>query len=195
MNFPTSFPTLHTPRILLRSFNAGDNDLIFDLRKSDRIAQHIIRPLMTQQSAANTMLENIHSGFSQQLSISWVGEIRHTGEVMGSCGLMNINQADSTAEIGGEMLVSGWGKGYALEAVITILNYAFNVLNLVQIEAKVLSSNRSAIALMTRIGFLKDSGFEQPIHHELGNGILHRYTLLPDNFSQHLSTMQKNQPE
>ncbi|WP_027339748.1 GNAT family N-acetyltransferase [Halonatronum saccharophilum] len=75
-------------------------------------------------------------------------------ELIGNCGLMNINQINRTAELGIFIGDKGyWSKGFGREAINLLLDYGFNLLNLNNILLKVYSFNKRAIKCYKRCGF------------------------------------------
>lgn len=79
---------------------------------------------------------------------------KETDELIGNCSFMNHDKTSQNAEIGifiGDK--SKWGKGYGSEAMMLLLDYGFNVLNLYCIYLKVLEYNKRAIASYKKCGF------------------------------------------
>ena len=77
-----------------------------------------------------------------------------TDQLIGNCGIMNINQKDRVAELGifiGEE--TNRSKGYGAEALKLLLDYGFNYMNFNNIMLKVRSFNERAIACYKKIGF------------------------------------------
>lgn len=75
-------------------------------------------------------------------------------ELIGNCGIKNINQKDRCAEIGifiGDE--SNRNNGYGTEILRILLDYGFNYLNLNNIELSVFSFNERAIACYKKVGF------------------------------------------
>lgn len=76
------------------------------------------------------------------------------GELVGACTLIGIDRRNSTAElrifIGRQKF---WNKGYGSEAMVLLLDYAFNVLNLHSVYLKVNSINKNAIRVYEKLGF------------------------------------------
>lgn len=74
--------------------------------------------------------------------------------LIGNISLMNVHDVNRTAElgifIGDEQFLS---KGYGSEAIMLILNYAFNYVNLNNIMLKVYSNNKRAIKAYEKCGF------------------------------------------
>ncbi|MFH0976770.1 MAG: GNAT family protein [Spirochaetota bacterium] len=79
-----------------------------------------------------------------------------TNQLIGSCGLLDIDHINQTAEIG---IIIGdknfWNRGYGSEALHLLLNYAFKYLNLFNIMLRVYSANEKGINCYEKIGFKK----------------------------------------
>ncbi len=95
-----------------------------------------------------------------------------TDELIGSISLMDINSINGTAElgifIGDENHLS---KGYGSEAIMLLLNYGFNFLNLNNIMLKVFSFNKRAQKAYKKCGFKefgvwKNSHFAEGKYHD-----------------------------
>jgi RimJ/RimL family protein N-acetyltransferase len=67
-------------------------------------------------------------------------------------------------EIGWRLAKEHWGRGYATEAAIASLRFAFEKLTLERIVAFTVPLNRRSIGVMERIGMMRDSAddFEHP---------------------------------
>ncbi len=75
-------------------------------------------------------------------------------ELLGNCGLHNIDLINKTAELGifiGEK--KNWNKGFGSEATMLLLAYGFNILNLNNVMLTVKEHNKRAIACYKRCGF------------------------------------------
>ena len=75
-------------------------------------------------------------------------------ELLGNCGLLNVDLVHGTAELGifiGDR--NYWDGGYGTEAVKLLLDYGFNLLNLNNIFLKVHSFNQRAIQCYKKCGF------------------------------------------
>ena len=77
-----------------------------------------------------------------------------TDELIGNCGIMNIDNIDRIATVGvfiGEK--DNRNKGYGKEALRLLLDYGFNYLNIHNIGLKVFSFNDGAIKCYKDVGF------------------------------------------
>ena len=88
-----------------------------------------------------------------------------TDELIGSIGLMHVNCIDGTAElgifIGDENHLS---RGYGSEAIILLLDFGFNQVNLNNIMLKVFSFNKRALRAYEKCGF-KTFGVWEKSHY------------------------------
>jgi len=75
-------------------------------------------------------------------------------QLIGNCGIVNIDQVNRKAEIGIFIGERGLlGQGYGREAVMLLLDYGFNILNLNNIYLRPYSFNTRAIRCYEACGF------------------------------------------
>jgi RimJ/RimL family protein N-acetyltransferase len=101
------------------------------------------------------------------------------GEYLGGIGLHNINWENRNAEAG---IVIGkkehWNKGYGTDAMMTILDFAFNQMNLHRVYLRVYEYNARGIRSYEKCGFkqegvLRDDRYTNgEYHHTVMMGIL-----------------------
>ncbi len=94
---------------------------------------------------------------------SIVFAIRKTeGNIIGIAGYDDIIKDNMVATlfigIGDENYL---GKGYGKEAMLELLNYGFNALNLYRIQLNVISFNIPAITLYEKVGFQKEGTMKE----------------------------------
>ncbi len=84
--------------------------------------------------------------------------LHETNQPVGMVGLDCIDHRNQSAEYGRMLIAEAQfrGQGYAKDATITLLRYAFEDLNLNRIYLKVYEKNNNAISLYERCGFSKE---------------------------------------
>jgi len=98
------------------------------------------------------------------------------GEHIGNMGLHRISWKDGTAVTGaliGEKKY--WGKGYGTDAKMSLLNYAFNSLNLRKICSNVYAFNQRSVAYSLRCGYQIEGRLKK---HIFKNGRFHDQVML-----------------
>jgi len=157
------FPEMKTNRLTLREIKITDAAAIYKMRSSGRINQFIARENMLVLDDSIELVHKTMQLFKNKQGIGWAGVLRDGNEIIGTCGFNSIDFDNLRAEIGGELSVDFWGKRIADEAVLAIIDFGFNVLNLHTIEAKVSPQNRGAIYLLEKLGFQKEAHYKDRI--------------------------------
>ena len=101
------------------------------------------------------------------------------GVYLGGIGLHRINWENRNAEVG---IVIGkkeyWNKGYGTDAMMTILHFAFNRMNLHRVYLRVFDFNTRGIKSYEKCGFKKEGVLRDDLyahgkyHHSILMGIL-----------------------
>ncbi len=80
--------------------------------------------------------------------------LKATGEFIGTCGMEPFElEGRSEVELGYRLCLKHWGRGYAQEAAVAILQYGFGPLNCERIMAFVLPQNRASVKILEKLGF------------------------------------------
>ena len=142
---------IETDRLILRRMREDDAEALFEIF-SDPIAMQYFgvifdRPRMDKWVRDNLEHEQQH-GFSL-LSVI----LRDNGEVIGDCGL-ETDEIDGTliVGIGFDFKRSYWGKGYATEAALAVLEYGFANFEFESISGWIDPQNAPSQRVADRIG-------------------------------------------
>jgi RimJ/RimL family protein N-acetyltransferase len=96
----------------------------------------------------------------------WVVERRSDGALLGFCGLKvgNTLPVEGEIEIGWRLREDAWGQGYAREAAMATLDWAWRNLSCDRVVAITAAANARSWGLMERLGMrrLRDLDFEHP---------------------------------
>ena len=84
---------------------------------------------------------------------------------IGTIALKDLDSENGKAEFGRMMIGEDeyLGKGFAKDATMTLLNYAFNKMNLKKLHLETLTGNKGAICLYEKYGFKIDASLERTI--------------------------------
>ena len=85
------------------------------------------------------------------------------GLYMGTVSLKNIDLINGNAEYAIGLLPDAIGKGYAAQATIEILDYAFIDCNLNRVYLNVISENTRAIKFYRKFGFIYEGTFHSHV--------------------------------
>ena len=74
------------------------------------------------------------------------------GQVIGNCGIRRKPESDWEADIGYELAPEYWGRGYATEAALAIINFGFRELKLHRISSWCIADNAASVRVLERVG-------------------------------------------
>lgn len=109
----------------------------------------------------------------------WPVYFRHKEVNIGCCGLRPYDKDKNIVEFGVHLKKEYWGKGYAKEASLAVIKYAFETLKVDAIFAGHNPLNRSSSILLNKLGFkyIHDEYYEP-------TGLLHpSYLLKKEEYS------------
>lgn len=143
-----------TERLILKPLDEKDGEFIIKWRNDREILNHLF-------SYRGITLNEHKNWFEKYLKskdrIEFIIIKKADNKKIGTVGLSNIDYRNQKAEYGiliGEK--EEWGKGYAREASVVIIDYGFKELNLQKISLKVFLDNLNALNLYEQLGFVNE---------------------------------------
>jgi ribosomal-protein-alanine N-acetyltransferase len=141
--------SLETERLILRTVTLSDIDAVALSWKLDESP-------VSRQEAENQVMRMLanHQQNAPGKIIHLCLAIIHkdTREWIGWCGLDHLDQTRSNPVLFYLLKASYWGQGLATEAARTLLEYAFEEMNLPQIDSAAASDNLASVRVMEKLG-------------------------------------------
>jgi len=145
---------IQTERLLLRSWCAADRIPFFDLCQSPVVMACLGGPASLEQVDAS--IARVRACEDKNGFCFWAIERQADGTFLGFCGLKiaDVTGApiDGAIEIGWRLRQEDWGQGYAREAALASLRWAWANLAVPRVIAMTVPANRRSWGLMERIG-------------------------------------------
>ncbi|MBB6485012.1 GNAT family N-acetyltransferase [Rhizobium lusitanum] len=158
--------SIETSRLVLRPCREEDHDLFFELSSDSEVLEFF--PFRRSREDADAIFTMIRDMTPEPGFDLLVMTLKESGEAIGLCGLSKPKLEPylpaETVEIGWRIAARHWGKGYATEAGIALLHYAFNTLKLNEMVGIAVESNLAVLAVMRNIGMKSDPAcdFDHP---------------------------------
>ncbi len=152
-----------TERLVLRQVNINDADFILDLLNSKGWLQFIgDRNVRSLPDAEKYIADRIIKSYIDHGLGLYLVELKTSGTAIGLCGLIKRDTLDDI-DIGFAFLPEYNGFGYAFEAAISTLQFAFESLEINRLVAITTPDNINSIKLLEKIGmqFEKKILFEE----------------------------------
>ena len=159
------FPLLSTERLNLRQVTKNDINEIFQLRSDTNVMQYIDRPMAKTTEDAFRFIERIENGIVQNEGITWAITLKANDALIGTIGFHKIEKENYRAEIGYMLMSNFHKKGIMQEAIISALDYGFNVMKLHSVEALINPANEASAKLLERNGFIREAYFKENYYY------------------------------
>lgn len=163
-----ALPDICTPRLRLRRPRADDAPALFAVFGDEEVVRYWSSPAMRDLEEARTLIREVEAHFDAQDLFQWVITQEDDG-VIGTCTLYALDANNRRAEIGFALGRDFWGQGYALEATTALVEFAFGKLNLARLEADVDPRNGPSLALLRKLGFVRE-GY-MPERYRVNDGV------------------------
>jgi ribosomal-protein-alanine N-acetyltransferase len=133
-----------------------DVPALFDFFSHPQVTQYWNNPPFKEMAQAARFLENIQAGFRSGSALQLGIERKSDQVLVGICNLHNFHMPSRRAEIGYALGRPYWGQGYMQEALLILIEYAFDHLGLNRLEADIDPRNTASERTLLRLGFLKE---------------------------------------
>lgn len=176
------FPNLVSERLTFRQLTTKDAKAVLELRSNPETMKYIPRPLLTNIEEALLHINMISDKIEANIDINWAVTEKNSDNCIGIMGFYRTKPENYRTELGYMILPKYHNKGYVSEAVNTLLDFAFNILNFHSIEAIINPKNIPSEKVLLKNGFVKEAHL---VENEFYNGQFIDtviYSLLKQNF-------------
>ncbi|BFH11541.1 GNAT family N-acetyltransferase [Paenibacillus melissococcoides] len=154
-------PELHTERLHLRKIKVQDSSSLFKIWSDPEVTKFMNINCFTDENEAKDMIKLLDELSQANKAIRFSIIEIESNEIIGSCGYNSIDFENAKAEIGYDIARAFWGRGYASEAICSLLDYAFSSLKLNRIEAKVEPENVKSVKVLQKLNFTFEGTLRQ----------------------------------
>ena len=148
----TRIPTLRTPRLCLRQIVTSDLEAMFTYTSQREVSEYLLwSPHPTRDYTAR-YLTYLQDRYRAGDFYDWAIVPNDVGCMIGTCGFTRFDFTNNSAEVGYVLNPAYHGKGYATEALLRVLSFAFHDLGVHRVEACYLENNLASRRVMERVG-------------------------------------------
>ncbi len=147
------FPTIETKNLLLRRMTHEDKHGIFQMRKDPRMHEYTDSKPDENIDETKVYIDKMVNGVAENKWIIWAIEHTEEKKVIGSISIWNIDKEQGTAELGYGIIPDYQGKGLMKEALLSAVDYGFNVMKLKSLDAYTEENNISSNKLLENCKF------------------------------------------
>lgn len=155
---------IETERLLLRELLLSDVDGMFELDSNPNVQRFVGNKPVKEIEESVAMIKHIQGQYEAYGTGRWAVILKETNEFLGWSGIKfittEINNHKDFYEIGYRFIEKHWGKGYATEAGIAFVNYAFEVIKAETLYAYADEGNKDSRKALEKLGFRYVNSFE-----------------------------------
>ena len=157
-------PTLHTERLILRSFTLEDAP---DVQRSagDRDVSSTLTsvPYPYEDGMAEEWFRFCHDSFEKGKGVHFAIALITDNHFIGTISLEKLDRKHEKGELGYWLGKLYWNQGYATEAARAVVAYGFEVLKLNRIYAYYYTRNPASARVLEKIGMHTEGHLRQHI--------------------------------
>ena len=148
------FHSLEGRNIYFKPLNTIDAEAIHSYASDENVKRFIGWPLMKSLEETRSHIEDMLKRESAGTHLYASVALKSTQEIIGTVMIFNFDREANHAEIGYVFHSKHWGKGYGTESVALMSDFAFEILALHKIHARVVDANVGSARILEKNGFL-----------------------------------------
>ena len=148
----TPFPVLPTPRLILRALQPSDLDDLYEYASDPEIDHYVPWEHYKNIEEARENLNEFLEEYQKDGLGAWGIEHCAGKKLIGIINTSIPHRINRRVEIGYTIARAYWGQGYATEAVQALIQFGFEKMELVRIEAVVLPENLASSRVLEKSG-------------------------------------------
>jgi RimJ/RimL family protein N-acetyltransferase len=142
---------VHTARLNLREFVTADFDAVHSYSSDPRVTRYLFFGPRDTESTAEYLEELLASQQERpRTRFELAVEEKLTGRLIGACDLSWIES--NVVDLGYMLEAAQWGKGYATEVALALIEGAFHDLRAERVISTVDVNNAASIRVLEKIG-------------------------------------------
>lgn len=152
-------PNLKTERLILRERSLKDLEDCLEMDRDPEVVRHIpeisnlLRSGLSEAKQRSFIQERMQEVYTEGLGYWTVEKKEEPGLFLGWVMLIPLDGEGPEIEVGWRLKQKFWGNGYATEAALAIVDYAFQSLKLGQLVSDIQPHNLASIRVAEKLGF------------------------------------------
>ncbi len=177
--------TLDTERLILRKFCLSDADTMFkNWARDDEVTKYLTWPTHMSVEDSKMVIGMWIKDYESPKNYQWCIELKESGEAIGSISVVNLEEEIDAVEVGYCIGRKFWGQGITSEALMAVIKFFFEEVQVNRIEARHDINNPSSGRVMEKCGLIKEGEKRQGHKNNTGLCDTAFYGLIRDDWKQ-----------
>lgn len=146
---------IETERLVIRPYKQEDLEECFKLMQNKELFKYLDMDVMSYddyKNLFNWLIASYEVGFDKDFKYSFNIVLKESGAHIGWCGIGGVAFEHKKKEIFYLIGRDYWGKGYAKEATVALLNYGFTVMGVKEIVGICKPENTASKKVLENMG-------------------------------------------
>ncbi|WP_106265439.1 MULTISPECIES: GNAT family N-acetyltransferase [Isoptericola] len=153
---PPALLPVRTSRLVLRTYRDDDIDALLDYYADPEVARFLLEEPWTREVAETQLaLRKLRTGVDGPASALAL-VVEHEGAVVGDISLWTTGDTVSRGEVGWAFHPEHGGRGFATEALRSLLGIAFDRYRMHRVVAQLDARNEASARLCERVGMVRE---------------------------------------
>ncbi|NLI60159.1 MAG: GNAT family N-acetyltransferase [Clostridiales bacterium] len=153
---------LESHRLILRRFSLDDADEMFNNWANDsEVTKYLTWDPHGKVEATKEIISMWIKQYKDKRAYNWAIQLKGTGELIGSIGVVDLSDRDSRCEIGYCISKAHWNRGITTEALKRVMDFLFFDVGLNRIQAKHDILNPGSGKVMEKSGMKYEGTFRE----------------------------------
>ncbi|WP_402469678.1 GNAT family N-acetyltransferase [Isoptericola aurantiacus] len=148
---------VRTSRLVLRTYTEEDVEPLLEYNADPEVARFLLEEPWTPENAETQVARRMQRTGIEEPGSALALVVEHEGQVVGDVALWTTGDTTSRGEVGWAFHPAHTGRGFATEAMRTVLQIAFDHYRMHRVVAQLDARNDRSARLCERIG-LKQEG-------------------------------------
>lgn len=148
-----TIPVLETKRLILRKILPTDESDMYEYAKDPETSRFLLWEPHSSRSFTRAHLLYLQNQYQRAAFFDWALVEKESGKMIGTCGFTEIYEKEKRAEVGYVIAPAFHRKGFAPEALSKVMEYGFEALGLLQLDARFMEENLASEKVLLRSGF------------------------------------------
>jgi [ribosomal protein S5]-alanine N-acetyltransferase len=147
---------IETNRLVIRPYIESDLLGSFEQRQDKELFKYMDMDIMSFEEYKGLFkwaINSYNTGFDDDFNYPFAVCLKESGKIIGWCGVGILDCFYPEKEIYYLIGRDYWGKGYATEAMTSLIHYCFKTIGLQRIIALAKSENIASIKVIQKLGF------------------------------------------
>lgn len=148
----TPFPSLPTPRLILRALQPSDLNDLYEYASDPQIDQYVPWEHYKDIDEARENLNGFLEEYEKDGLGAWGIEHQADRKLIGIINTSIPHRIHRRVEVGYTIARENWGHGFATEALQALIQFGFEKMDLLRIEAVILPQNTASARVLLKAG-------------------------------------------